>query len=326
MAERNPLVETCLQPEEPTEVQAQTYNEFCRSITDVLGARGFSRILSRDFSFSAQDDNWEYSWTRRSGIPLAHCRERWEALPTYPHQPPDNDQAMPIHLTGGADSHDIVDEMTRAMVHSRVSSMAKLFFEELCPGDWNKGVNVALAGGIFQFLHDPNSPDVMSASEIADIISFRWDTCLLVDRFVDNHCLNRPDGKICIMWHSQEYPMAMDDKYGQQEWKARYSPVWQALLDGGAQIEGADHQGPHFARPLAYIASAIAETCTTEKKINKMVREYCEYVARIRKFQLDRAVESPTVRGRGRKWLASIGKRLRHSLSPSKKPGKAPAL
>ncbi|KAK3348584.1 hypothetical protein B0T25DRAFT_503297 [Lasiosphaeria hispida] len=301
--------ETCLQPEEPTEMQAETYNEFCRSITDVLGGRGFSRILSKDFSFSAQDDKWEYSWTRRSGIPLAHFRERWEKLSTYPHQPSgDNDQNTPTtHLTGGANTDTVVDKMTRAIVHSQVTSMAKLFVEILCPGDWNKGQNVAVAGGLFQFLD--NDPDAQSASEIADIICFRWDTCLLVDRFVDDHGLHRPDGKICVMWDSQEYPAAMDDKYGREGWSARYSPVWQALLEGGAMIRPADYQGPVFYRPLAYMASAVAETCTTEEETKRMVREYCEYVTSIRKFHIDRTVESTAVRSRGRKWLGSIGRR-----------------
>ncbi|KAK3360862.1 hypothetical protein B0T24DRAFT_643653 [Lasiosphaeria ovina] len=79
--------DTCLQPREPTEMQAETYKEFCRSITDVLGPRGFSRILPTSFIFSDQDDKWDYSWTRRSGIPVAYFRERWEKLPTYPQQP-----------------------------------------------------------------------------------------------------------------------------------------------------------------------------------------------------------------------------------------------
>ncbi|KAK0715934.1 hypothetical protein B0H67DRAFT_645620 [Lasiosphaeris hirsuta] len=112
----------------------------------------------------------------------------------------DDDTANHTYLTGGTDSFAIVDEMTLAVVHSRVTSMAKLFFEKLCPGDWDEGPNVAVGGAIFRFLHnDPNDPDTPSASEIADIICFRWDTCLLVDRFVDDHGLNRPEGKICVV-------------------------------------------------------------------------------------------------------------------------------
>ncbi|KAK0646859.1 hypothetical protein B0T16DRAFT_375864 [Cercophora newfieldiana] len=313
--------ETCLQPTEPTKIQTETYNEFCRSITNVLGDRGFSRALSRDFQFSAQNDNWEYSWSRKSGIPLAHFRDRWEKLPTYAHQPSaDNDQTTTHHLTGNTDANTIISSMTHAMVHSRVSSMAKLFLDVLCPGDWNQGQNIAVGGALFQFLH--NHPDAQSASAIADIIYFRWDTCLLVDKFVDDHGLHRPDGKICVMWDRQEYPVAMEDKYGREVWDARYSRVWQALFDGGAKISPADHQGPTFSRPLGYIASAIAETSTTEEEETKMVQEYCKYVASIRKFHLDRAVKSTTVRSKGRKWLGSIG-RLLHLRPSTSEPGEA---
>ncbi|KAK4143418.1 uncharacterized protein C8A04DRAFT_12323 [Dichotomopilus funicola] len=313
-----PTGETCLQPEEPTALQTETYNEFCRSITDVLGARGLSGLLSDDFTFSAQDDKWEYSWTRRSGIPLAHFKERWEKLPTYPHQPTaDNNQTTPAaHFTGGADANTVVEEITHATVQSRVTSMAKLFLEILCPGDWNMEQNVAVGGGLFEFIN--NHPNAPSASEVSDMIRFRWNACFLVDRFVDDHNLDRPDGKICVLWHAQEHPAAMQVKYGREGWQARYSPVRQALVEGGAMIEPADHQGPVFYRPLTYMATAIAETCTTEEATKGMVREYCEYVASIRKFYLDRVVESTAVRGRGRKWLESIDRRLRRSLSPSK--------
>ncbi|KAK3377246.1 hypothetical protein B0T24DRAFT_620761 [Lasiosphaeria ovina] len=146
--------------------------------------------------------------------------------------------------------------MTHAMVQSRVTS-------------------IAVRGGLFQFLH--NHPDAPSTSEIADLIYFRWDAYLLVDRFIDDHGLYRPDGKIYVMWDTQEYPTAIGDKYGGREgWSTRYSPVWQALLEGGAMIQPADHQGPVFYRPRAYMASAIAETCTTEEEIKRMMREYCD--------------------------------------------------
>jgi hypothetical protein len=66
------------------------------------------------------------------------------------------------------------------------------------------------------------------------------------------------------------------------------------------------------------MALAVTKTCITEEETKRMVREYCKYVISIWKFHLDRAVESTAIRNRGRKWLGSIGRRLRRSLSPSK--------
>ncbi|KAK3345883.1 hypothetical protein B0T25DRAFT_265331 [Lasiosphaeria hispida] len=109
----------------------------------------------------------------------------------------------------------------------------------------------------------------------------------------------------------------MRDKFGRSEWDTRYRPVWRALWGGGAVIEPAAHQGPPFPRLLQYIASAIAETYTIEEEVKKAVQEYCQYIADIRKFHVDRAIESTAVRRVGRSWLGSIGRRLRRSLSPS---------
>ncbi|KAK0703056.1 hypothetical protein B0T26DRAFT_680809 [Lasiosphaeria miniovina] len=91
-----------------------------------------------------------------------------------------------------------------------------------------------------------------------------------------------------------------------------------ALLEGGAKIHPADHQGPVLYRPLNYIATAIAETCTTKEDTDKMIEKYCEFVASIRQFHLDRAVKSIPVRRKGHNWLRTIGRRLRRSLSSSK--------
>ena len=57
------------------------------------------------------------------------------------------------------------------------------------------------------------------------------------------------------MCDSQEYPIAMEDRYGLEGWSKRYSPMRRVLVEGGA---------PVFNRPLAHILSAIAETCTTD--------------------------------------------------------------
>jgi len=150
------------------------------------------------------------------------------------------------------------------MIHARVSSVADLFFNKLCPGDWNKDWNVTLAGGLFAFLH--NTPGTPSISEIADALDFRWHVCLLVDKFVDGHGLRRPNNKICAMWHSMKDPAAIRDEAGRGNWDTPESQLWQALSEGGASIEAAAHQGPLFARPRHYIAWAIVEPTRQERR------------------------------------------------------------
>ncbi|KAK3357625.1 hypothetical protein B0T25DRAFT_622373 [Lasiosphaeria hispida] len=240
-----------LQPEEPTKQQTETYNEFCRAITSSLQLGSEPRIFGEHFHFSAHDDEWEWSWTRRTGIPLAYFEERWNQLETIPRREfpkPGDDNYTGSHLTGSANSY--IDDMTRKMAHSRVFGMAELF-RQLCPGDWNKGWNVALAGDFFNFLQD--RPGAPSAEYIADVIYFR-----------------------------------------------------------------SEHQGPPFAHPHTYTASAIAETYSTKEEALVAVDAYCQYVSNICNLHLECAIESPSVRRSGRTWLKSLGRRIRRSLSPSK--------
>ncbi len=104
-----------------------------------------------------------------------------------------------------------------------ILGMAELFYQ-LCPGDWNRGQNVALARRFFKFLHD--KPDAPSAQEILSVMYFRWDTCLLVDSFVHDHGLRPPNDEICVMWHRYEYISAKDDR---KVWDTRYGrPCWTA--------------------------------------------------------------------------------------------------
>ncbi|KAK3360691.1 hypothetical protein B0T25DRAFT_621586 [Lasiosphaeria hispida] len=310
-----------LQPEEPTKQQTETYNEFCRTITTTLQPEWEFRIFGEDFHFSAQNDEWEWSWTRRTGIPLAYFEERWNQLETIPRREfpkPGDDNYTGSHRTGSANSY--MDDMTREMAHSRVFGMAELF-RQLCPGDWCKGWNVALAGDFFNFLR--GRPGAPSAEYIAEVIYFRWDTCLFVDRFVADHGLCRPDDKICVMWDSQTYPSAMSDRLGRNYWRKHYYLVWDALFKGGASIEPAEHQGPPFSRPHAYIASAIAETYSTKEEALVVVDAFCQHVSNLRKFHIGRAIESPSVRRLGRTWLRSDEA---SSSSKGKKLGEAPEL
>jgi len=66
-----------LQPDNPTQSQTESYNQFRRSILEVCGARVHRLWAEQRFTFSAQNDDWEYSWTARTGIPLARLEERW---------------------------------------------------------------------------------------------------------------------------------------------------------------------------------------------------------------------------------------------------------
>jgi hypothetical protein len=153
--QREALEESSLQPAEPDEQQTKTYNAFCHSILETCKERIHRLWNQLGFSFSAQDDLWEYSWTGRTGIPLAHFEQRWNQLATFPYPGSaearryrDPDPSNPTFTesaitsrTGGVE--EAIDEMTISICQNRTMAMARIF-RQTCPGDWNQGPNVAL--------------------------------------------------------------------------------------------------------------------------------------------------------------------------------------
>jgi hypothetical protein len=72
-----------LQPQSPTEIQTESFNEFARTIYDSLLSIDRFRD-THEISFSAQDDDWGSSWIGRSGIPLSSFAKRWDELEKRP--------------------------------------------------------------------------------------------------------------------------------------------------------------------------------------------------------------------------------------------------
>ncbi|KAK3933626.1 hypothetical protein QBC46DRAFT_401610 [Diplogelasinospora grovesii] len=99
------------------------------------------------------------------GIPLAHFKERWDMLPTYPCQASQDigNDDLGHYLTGGGEA--AVDQMTQGMAHNRIKDMAEMF-HKLCPGDWIRGQNVGLGGKLRAFYQE--RPDALSAVEISE--------------------------------------------------------------------------------------------------------------------------------------------------------------
>ncbi|KAL8916043.1 MAG: hypothetical protein Q9208_008728 [Pyrenodesmia sp. 3 TL-2023] len=63
-----------------TPVQEESYTQLCGSIYECLLKNVDRRGMMHGLSFSAQDDAWSICWTRRTGIPLAAYKKRWDDL------------------------------------------------------------------------------------------------------------------------------------------------------------------------------------------------------------------------------------------------------
>lgn len=323
--------EGALQPDTPTERQTHTYNAFCQSVLDTC-QNSITRLGGfQNFSFSAQNDEWTFSWTGRTGIPLVHFRERWDQLKPYLYTGPADLRDMrnpdPHNLSfiasgpnksGGVQATEgqgIVDTMTDHMAHGRLKEMARIFHEDTCPGDWTHFDHVALSARLFQFYKglDNTCKDMLEAT-----IRFRWEAALLADYVVETFRLPLPSNQICIMWHSGVWGIEMEKIYPKSEFDPRCGYATEKLKDC-FDLPRLPLQGPEFTRPLEYIVAALFETNKPRETLTELCNAIVALMENIKAFQSQRLCKDPEVRIRGRQWLKSIGRRARRSLSPRKR-------
>ncbi|KAJ5710637.1 hypothetical protein N7488_004793 [Penicillium malachiteum] len=322
--------EESLQPEDPTNLQTLTYNEFCHSIWGVCEHRITRLWEFQHFTFSAQDDSWEYSWCGRTGIPLKHFEDRWNQLPSYPYQGPTDVQASrnvnpsnPAFTgedsakTGGV--QDLVHEMTSSIAHGRIRAMVECF-RQTCPGDWESGWQPSLAGRMRSYCEHLGHED--DALEFASTIRFRWEMGLLTDFLVQRFSLPIPDNQMCIMWHRNGWKarMGIGSSYSDCTKQKRYKKVYKAL---GDCLEPSRHenQGHEFYRPHEYFAAALYEANKSWEETLAIIEEVRNFLKEVVKFHHQNAMQDSRTRGRGRNWLKSLGKKALRSISPRKSGG-----
>jgi hypothetical protein len=311
-----------LQPEEPTKRQAMTYNALCHSIWKTCEDRVTTLWDSQAFRFSAQDDAWNYSWTGRTGIPLANFEKRWNTLAIHPNRPsqardimnpnPRNasfQEAGPSRTGGGQTS---IDEMTESIATGRVKEMARLF-HQTCPGDWNKGRMVSFGGTLRGFYERDEFKE--EAPELAATIRFRWEMALLTDFIVELFNLPVPSNEACIHWDPYKWDANM--KKVNPSWRERYHKIQDGLRSCFV-LPHLDEQGPVFYRPMEYLASAIYEANGSDDANKALFLKIGQFMKGVKAFQQQRVCADPSVRGRARDFFKSVGRRARRSLSPRK--------
>ncbi|KKK17294.1 hypothetical protein AOCH_001807 [Aspergillus ochraceoroseus] len=315
-----------LQPENPNSVQTLTYNAFCESVWRTC-ANSVTRLWSsQSFNFSAQDDAWDYSWTGRTGFPLADFRERWNALTSIPYSGSeelralqDQDPSNPSFSASGPVrdglGESVVDEMTGHIAQKRLKDMARLF-RQTCPGDHNLGMETGFWGRLRGFYEYGEFEE--DAAMIEGAIRFRWESALLADFIVEALNLPVPNGEICIMWDWMAWidvklkTMSRDDLFS---WR---SSVYQKL-NPHFEAPSYNEQGPPFGRPVEYVVSALMDASMPEDELTASILAIIEFMNLSRACNQQRLCRDRGVRQRGREWLRTVGKRARQSLSPRKR-------
>lgn len=347
--------EESLQPKSADKQQTETYNEFCRTIWEICSGRLHRPWRDQEFSFPAQDDEWKHSWTGRTGFPLSNFHRRWDALATYPYtgsmEMKELRDPSPLNTSffsgttsrphtassGSTLGHDSTyDELIKSMHEYRLVQMLENFLTT-CPGQWDtgmeRGVRVFFKNCIKakrakdplgdEYEEEVGYPDPRDAFRI---VHFRVNLATMADYFVSCFQLPLPNDQTCLAWDYYGWLGEMESTLGPvkyMELRHRSSAIRQRLSDGGFIINPDDSQGPPFYHVDRYMAAALAGANRTQAETMQIIGQILEFVKAGKKFYLQLACEQAEAKRSGREWLKSLGRRVRKSLSPTKRARKS---
>ncbi|KAJ6188427.1 hypothetical protein N7519_003335 [Penicillium mononematosum] len=148
-------------------------------------------------------------------------------------------------------------------------------------------------------------------------IRFRWEAALLADYILELFDLPAPGKEICIMWNRVLWIEHKLETMPIPDLEARWKKMYNSL-SGYFETPCLREQGPPFYRPLHYLIATCLEADKQEHETTAIISAIGDFMSTVRMFYQQRLCEDQEVRGRGREWLKSIGRRARKSLSPRK--------
>ncbi|OQE28923.1 hypothetical protein PENFLA_c004G04538 [Penicillium flavigenum] len=149
-------------------------------------------------------------------------------------------------------------------------------------------------------------------------IPFMWEAALLADDILELFDLPAPGKEICIMWNRVLWIEHKLETMPMPDLEARWRKMYNSL-SGYFEIPCLRERGPPFYRPLHYLVAAFLEADKPERETSAIISAIGDFMSTVRMFHQQRLCEDQEVRGRGRQWLKSIGRRTRKSLSPRKR-------
>jgi hypothetical protein len=274
-----------LQPDKPDQLQAETYNDFAHTIHHTLLTRVDRFGDQHEIHFSAQDDDWEASWTGRTGIPLQAFAERWDQLVTRPStMAPSSLNRDPTAtvVTGGVSSLSLseADPIHRGRLGSLfggtartqrryVKRLAKQFLQT-CPGIWTLGYGPKLHGTLQKFIKGPDK-EFANTAEILRLLEYRFSMIKYAELLLAEVTVPTPTSQRCHEWLGQEW-MATSSKRLNRDTKDLHHRVVQLLEDNRIFPGPTEEQGRKFYHPRDYVAAALVEVSADMQDVEQMIR------------------------------------------------------
>lgn len=285
------------------EEQLAPYSAFCHSILNVCS----SRVTG--LTFSRQDDQWDWSWTERTGVPLEYFKERWDALPACPVP---YDGAKPFVVRRHPSYLDPESSLIHNQTDNKVAAMAQTFLLT-CPESWSSGWGSLSSGCLRAFIDKRDLPPCPEV-DIAEMMAFRWEASMTADYLVGLFGLRAPNDETCLMWNRFRWLASARRKlisnYGEI-----YSVVWSALVNGVEDVQPSDLQGPPFVRFCEYLTTAVAASDLGRDGAMKVARQMVKLLNSVSEFtkhrNLSAVLRDESVIQTGRDLFQVLGRKFR---------------
>ncbi|KAI1197777.1 hypothetical protein F5X97DRAFT_172101 [Nemania serpens] len=198
-------------------------------------------------------------------------------------------QAQSNRASGGAASiimpAHTIGKLIDCIRHGQIQEAARLFREETCPGDWDKGWNFGYGRALQKCAEGErpnklqNPKDSYEDVEIMASLQFRLEMGLLADEIVKNHGLRRPNGEYCLFWNKREWNARSWEQLSARFQEAR---IADRLRAGGFLILPNKEQGRPFIRPWRYVTTAIMDACLPELEETHLIARITEFMRQYR--------------------------------------------
>jgi hypothetical protein len=316
--------------------KAETFHAFAQSIMEVLMHRMDRMWEHHYFTFTAQDDQWESSWTGRSGIPLTDFGARWALLEDFAPTMKRNEDGVLIKETPknrnprislNPEIPDVMEGRTGAIglrygafggYPSSQAAYVKFCAKSLlptCPGIVESGFGGQYIGKIRRFINKPNK-DITSEESMKMFkwILWREDQLTWADNIVAHLRLPMPDGKKVRNWDKLEWG------YRNRNLREKTALPWTLLNEAKIFPQTDPEAFPYTYRPQDYVQAALALGCKSKEEMEEKVRAMAKLRDDIVKADeiLGKTMRIEDVRNQATPFFTNIGRRLR-DLSPLRK-------
>ncbi|KAF3483579.1 uncharacterized protein GIQ15_02903 [Arthroderma uncinatum] len=290
----------------PTKGRSKTFSEFARTLHRLLLTSVDRFGYTHNISFSAQNDDWESHWRKRTGFPLVDFKSKWESLDVVPPRP-----STPLNRDPLAEDSTRMDNTTRESTRGQYGSSSSSYLRGLR----------RLAKRYLQSFPDADSlaPNSMLHQECVDLLAgkrefksthleiieatlqFRMSLGFLANQLVVGCSLPLPQVKFCEEWDPE-------NKFSYE--REERDRVFERLL--GLFPSPLREQGvTGWVKPYWYIVAALMEAGLSPPQLDAKIRQLFEAVHDIKETKADLVRRNPDVQSKRRRLLKSCGVFLR---------------